>query len=350
MTGDRSEPSATLLLLFGVLLTFAYTLFAYVGLEWAMVAGAGSPVWPAAGVGIAGLLLGGLRLWPAIFIGRILAGWLSGSEQPLWVELMLGGANAVGTWVPVYLIHRLGGIDTRLPSLKDVGRFLVAGAGLGALISATIGAATLTLANSLAQLTAFHLWLSWLVGNFAGGMTTGALILTWSHRRRPLSLHQKLHFIALMVAALLLSWQLFTSAPTAALRTWHLLPVLLWAALAFEVRGAAAILVLVSMMAIWATNNGLGPFIGVEEAPIPLVQQFISVTAVTILLLATIIDERRAREAIRQREERLRAAISASGAGTFHWQFENDFLRCDVDLLALLGVADAPPRRTGWRR
>lgn len=346
MKGDGSEPSATLLLLFGVLLTFAYTLFAYIGLEWAMVAGAGSPVWPAAGVGLAGLLLGGLRLWPAIFIGRMLAGWLSGSEQAVWVELMLGGANAVGTWVPVYIIHRLGGIDTRLRSLKDVGRFLVAGTGLGALISATLGAATLTLANSLAQLAAFQLWLSWLVGNFAGGMTTGALILAWSHRRRPLSAQQKLHFAALMVAALMLSWQLFTSGPTGALRTWHLLPVLVWAALAFEVRGAAAILVLISMMAIWATNNGLGPFAAAEEAPIPLIQQFISVTAVTILLLATIVDERRAGEATRQREERLRAAISASGAGTFHWQFESDLLNCDADLLALLGVAEGqPPRR-----
>jgi PAS domain S-box-containing protein len=124
-----------------------------------------------------------------------------------------------------------------------------------------------------------------------------------------------------------------------------LLPVLVWAALAFEVRGAATILAIISAIATWATNAGLGPFAGLAQAPIPLVQQFIAVTALTTLLLATITDERRAREATRQREERLRAAIEASGAGTFRWRFEQDDLDCDAALLALFDVTPAQAPR-----
>ena len=79
-----------------LVLGLAYTAFACIGLNWAQVMGAGSPVWPASGVAIAGLLLGGLRLWPAIFLGRLAAGWLSGSEQPFWAELLLALANTLG--------------------------------------------------------------------------------------------------------------------------------------------------------------------------------------------------------------------------------------------------------------
>lgn len=43
-------------------LTLAYTLLAVLGLNWAIVGGAGSPVWPASGLAFAGLLIGGVRL------------------------------------------------------------------------------------------------------------------------------------------------------------------------------------------------------------------------------------------------------------------------------------------------
>ena len=59
-------------------LTVVYAICAYFGLNWAMVDGAGSPIWPAAGIGLPGLLLGGMRLWPAIVIGRTLAAIMSG--------------------------------------------------------------------------------------------------------------------------------------------------------------------------------------------------------------------------------------------------------------------------------
>ena len=61
-------------------LGIAYWLTAVLGLQWAVVNGAGSPVWPAAGVGLAGLLLGGIRLWPAILIARLAAAITTGSD------------------------------------------------------------------------------------------------------------------------------------------------------------------------------------------------------------------------------------------------------------------------------
>lgn len=325
--------------LFLTLFTLSYTAFAYIGLNWAMVSGAGSPVWPASGIGLAGLLIGGLRAWPAIFIGRILAALLSGSQQPLWADAMIGCANVLGTIGPVLVIRRLGGIDPRLPTLPDVGRYLFGGAALGACISAAIGTVTLMVSSGVGLDRASALFANWAIGNFAGAVTLGPLVLSWSDRSRPLSLGQRLHLAILAVAAATAALLVFTGPADEALRTWHLLPIMVWAALAFDVRGASLVLFITSALAVWGTSQAMGPFASharIGPNSIPLLQQFIAVTALTTLFLATIADERRTKEALRAREERLRAAVEASGAGTFRWRFQSDILDCDDALSHLL--------------
>lgn len=326
---------------FLILFTLSYTLFAYIGLNWAMIAGAGSPVWPAAGIGLAGLLLGGLRAWPAIFIGRVLAALLSGSQQPLWADMVIGLANVAGTIGPVLVIRRLGGIDPRLPTLPDMARYLFGGAALGACISAAIGTLTLMLSCNVGIANASLLFTNWAVGNFAGAVTLGPLVLSWADRGRRLSLGQLVHLALLIVAAGIAAFLVFNGPANEALRTWHLLPIMVWAALAFDVRGASLVLVITAAIAVWGTSQDMGPFSNqflVGSRAIPLLQQFIAVTALTTLFLATIADERRTKEALRAREERLRAAVEASGAGTFRWQFHSDLLECDDALLHLLRI------------
>src|SRR4028119_499730 len=44
-------------------LTAIYFVLTVLGLQWATLNGAASPVFPAAGVALAGLVLGGIRLW-----------------------------------------------------------------------------------------------------------------------------------------------------------------------------------------------------------------------------------------------------------------------------------------------
>jgi two-component sensor histidine kinase/PAS domain-containing protein len=95
------------------------------------------------------------------------------------------------------------------------------------------------------------------------------------------------------------------------LRTWHVFPVLVWAALAFELRGATIAVSIVAIAAIWAADQGLGPmtamaFIGTGQ--ISLVQQFIAITALTILALAVVADERRAKNGLADRGRLLRLA------------------------------------------
>ena len=76
------------------LLVVAYTAAAVAGLQFALVSGAASPIWPAAGIALACVLNAGRRMWPGIVIGAIAAYQLTDAEIPLWVQLVVSLGNA----------------------------------------------------------------------------------------------------------------------------------------------------------------------------------------------------------------------------------------------------------------
>jgi PAS domain S-box-containing protein len=57
-------------------------------------------------------------------------------------------------------------------------------------------------------------------------------------------------------------------------------------------------------------------------------------------------DRKAAEEALREREERLRAALSASGTGTFRWNTRTNEFSCDHALDSLLGLSPGKPVET----
>ncbi|MFL6862815.1 MAG: PAS domain S-box protein, partial [Allosphingosinicella sp.] len=277
----------------GVLLFLVYWALAVVGLQWARHGGAGSAVWPAFGVSIAGLVVGGPRLWPAIFLGRLAAGIAIGSPQPLWAELAIAATNAGADLAGALILLRLGRIDLALRARRDV-LWLAGAVGFAAALSGTLGAAILTVSGGLDWHGTLHAWTGWALGNFVSGLTLTPLILGWLYGEPLLRKRAgACHFLACMASVTLLAWLVFTPSVAPWLRSWHLFPVLIWAALAFYVRGAAASLVIVSAFALWGVSIHSGPLIAPALDPILATQQYISVAALTMLLLAAVSDERR---------------------------------------------------------
>ncbi len=66
-----------------VAVALAYFVLAKLGLRLASINPSASPIWPPTGVALAAVLLGGLRVWPAIFVGAFAA-----------------NATTAGTWKP----------------------------------------------------------------------------------------------------------------------------------------------------------------------------------------------------------------------------------------------------------
>jgi PAS domain S-box-containing protein len=326
---ETARPAAALQLPFIPalgLLTLAYAATAYVGLKWATVGGAGSPVWPASGVALAGLLIGGIRLWPAILIGRLLAAILSGSSQPLWAEASIASANALGAATAILLLQRAGGLDRGFPTLSDLLKYIGCGALVGALISASLGTLTLIFSSGLTLSRAAALFANWTVGNFVGAVILGSAILAWAARSaEPWSGWRWFHLMVVLAATGLASWLTFVWDDGALVRTWHIYPALVWAALAFHLRGASAAILVMALISAWGTSNGLGQIadFAVDSASrLALLQQFIGISGLTILILAVISHERREKEAKAREakhaaasEERLRAVIEQMPIG-----------------------------------
>ena len=100
------------------------------------------------------------------------------------------------------------------------------------------------------------------------------------------------------------------------------IPLLIWAALRFGLGGMSASVLVITMLAIWGTMQGRGPFLAQTPAENALaLQLFILMAATPLLLLAVAIDdERRSKEALRVSEERMslaarERAIGAVGLG-----------------------------------
>lgn len=296
-------------------LTTVYWLLGLTGVSWAVVPGVGSPVWPAAGVATSGLILFGPRFWPAIFLGRFLVAVTINSPQPLWADLLIAGSNTLAAVAPVLLLKRAGIIDCNLASLREMMRFLAIAAAFSALIAATLGSGVLWLHGSLAVESAPSAWLGWASGNFVGVVTVGVLVISWSAGGAlRVTAPQCFHLAAALAATAVVSWLVFEQEQQIALRTWHLYPVLIWAALAFQVRGASAALLLMSSLAVYGTTLGLGPFADINDDPasrVAMLQQFLAVSATTTLLLAAVADERRGKEALARSEQSLREANAA---------------------------------------
>ncbi|HZG08205.1 MAG TPA: MASE1 domain-containing protein [Allosphingosinicella sp.] len=292
----------------GLLLFACYWVLAVIGLQWAQVGGAGSAVWPAFGVSVAGLLLGGWRLWPAIFFGRLLAGLALGTAQPLWAEIAIAAANAGSDLAAAYVLQRFGRIDTALSTRRDV-LWLAAGVACASVLSATLGTVVLTASSGLDAAGAASVWGGWWFGNLVAGLTISPLILAWA---RPggaaLSRRDWGHLAACLFATAALSYLIFNPFITPWLRSWHLFPVLIWAALAFNVRGAAAALLIGSAFALWGVSLGAGPLIHADVDAVLNTQQFVALISLTVLLLAAISNERRQVEPV----ARLAAIASSS--------------------------------------
>lgn len=290
-----------------LLLLVAYVAAGVFSLQWTAIQGAGAAIWIPAGIGMAGLMFGGLRLWPAIFIGRMLAAYLTGTQQPFWAEVAFAMGNAATTAAGVWLLQGRSGITPPLSELRSMLRFLWVTALVPAGLAALIGTTTLYFSSRLAPAELPLTWLRWACGNAASILVITALALGW--RQQPVPPQDRLGFCAMLVASAVGAACVFMAGPEVPLLAWHLYPLLIWAALRHGVLGAASALLIVESAAIAGVVMGVGPFMLLAPNPVSALfylQQFLVLTASTILLLAAVALERRDKAALERAQAALR--------------------------------------------
>ena len=197
-----------------------------------------------------------------------------------------------------------------LDRLRDV-MTLAFLAGGSMLISATGGTLTLALTDKIGSDGAGLAWLVWWVGDALGVVLFAPLLLTFSTPTPgPDPIRENPREAALLAAAAIVGAE-FVFRTTIPLP--HLLyPFAIWAALRFSQRGASAMTVLLSAVAIVQTVGGDGPFTGMTRTTNLLsLQAFNGTIAIAALSLAAVMLERRAaQDALRRSADELEERVA----------------------------------------
>jgi PAS domain S-box-containing protein len=330
------------------LLALAYWATGFLGLRWSIVPGAGTALWPAAGVAFAGLVIGGLRLWPAIVAGRLLIAYTVDSPQPVWADFTFSVGTMLGALVPAWLFARYRLFDPALRRMRDV-IWLAFGAGAGgAAISASFGTAALWLAGTDAERLP-NVWRNWWFGFAVGVVVVAPLILSWWYRRAEgLRARSWLHLAVALATVAFLASLVFLWGESPMLRVWHILPAFVWVAIAFQVRGVTIALAIASVAAVWAAIVGSGPM-ALDELNVAgqllLTQEFMAISAVTMLFLAAAVDERRDLES----QARLAAIVSSSADAMISYSRNGRIRSWNSGAEALFGYSEEEALAADYR-
>jgi signal transduction histidine kinase len=246
-------------------------------------------VWLPVGVGISFLYFGGLRLWPGVLAGDLIAN----QYQTLPVGSAIGQSigNVLEVVIATALLRRLTK-GRPLESVAGVFGVLIAVC-VGTAESATVGPLSLRLGGVITTADLPHVWHTWWLGDTAGALIVVPFALAWW---RPLRfrwdsgrvLEGSILLLAIMV---LTELALRSDRPL----SYIVFPAFTWAALRFGTRGATFAVAFAAGYTLWKTAHHAGPFV-VSSLPRSTLstQLYVVVASVSTMFLAAVVSERAA--------------------------------------------------------
>jgi len=280
-----------------LLLLIIYIFTGILGLKLQAVHTFATFIWLPTGIAVTALLLGGYRLWPAIFLGAFAVNLFIGA--PPFVAIGIAVGNTLEPLIDCLILRYLG-FHTNLESNRDLLGLTLFAVPIGATISATFGIASLLMGNILSPDTFLTTGAAWWIGNLLSGYLVVPFLLLWFipirlNNPSPQRVFESIIAILFLLLSCLFLFtdSFFMTSPTAH-RTYIIFPPLIWIALRFGQRATITAIVLIALTAVITTLNGLGPFVGNDIAISFLyLQVFMATISLTSMILATIINEHR---------------------------------------------------------
>jgi signal transduction histidine kinase len=246
-------------------------------------------VWLPVGVGSAYLYLRGLRFWPGVLVGDLLAN--DYGALPIGSALGQTAGNVLEVLVAAYLLRRLGRRVDLLGSVKGVAWMLFPFAA-ATTVSASVGSISLRLGGVVTTHSIPTVWRTWWLGDACGALVVVPLVLAWAQPLHP-TMRRRYLEAALMIVSVAGLSALATASPHSLV--YLAFPGLIWAALRFGQRGATLSVLIVVGFAIWNTTHLNGPFhFHSITRTVLSTQLFIAVAAISSLYLAAVVSEREA--------------------------------------------------------
>jgi len=312
-------------------LTLIYVLAGKLGLTFTAVHASASPIWPPTGIAIASLLLFGPWVWPAITIGAFVVNMTTAGSVA--TSLAIAGGNTLEVVMIARFVEEFAA--GRYAFARPRTAFIFSAAVLpGAVVSASVGVASLALGGYASTSDLTIVWTTWVFGNVTGSLIITPALLLWANDRRirPL-LERPLELGVTGLALIVLGEAVFGGYSPAALRHYPLafvsIPPLLWIALRFERRAAALAVLLLSSIALHGTVHGHGPFSDLPPTHSLLVAQaFAATMALTTFVVAALAWSRERESALLQTIiDRIPIMITMSHPSTRIMRLNHEFER-----------------------
>src|SRR6266542_32863 len=297
-----------------------------------------TPVWPPSGFAFAIILLLGYRVAPGIMLGAFAANiFIFLFNKPcdwptaIWSSFVVGIGNTGESLVGYYLLKKMIpniAVNNFFLKVNNIFRFSFI-AGIMCLVSCTIGATAVFLAQIITSNQYSIVWFTWWLGDFSGVLLIAPFILIWTKSfQAPSTIFipswkRKTEAAALFLTVLLCSGFIFDNwFFSLSIFKWAfwIIPVLAWAALRFNQRETVTAIALCSAIAIWGTVNRHGPFavLSLNESLLT-VQAFVSIMVITQLALHASVYERRQTEAtLRDSSNQLEIRVQVRTAELVH--------------------------------
>jgi PAS domain S-box-containing protein len=358
-----------------IILAVLYVILGKLGLLLAFVHVSASPVWPPSGLALAALLLKGPQLWPGVLLGAFLVNITTAGTALSTLGIATG--NTLEALLGMYLVNRFANGANAFARAQDVFTFALA-AICSTAVSPTVGVTSLAGLGQADWSQYGFIWLTWWLGDAAGELVVGPLVVLWALSPRPQWTPQQwregvwLVLVLVGIGGVLFGGLLpMKNYPLSFLTV----PVLVWAGFRFGARETATAVCLLSGFALWGTLTGRGPFV-TESAneSLLMLQAFMAVISVMSLALTAAVSEneqthaalrqahddldrrvqertkalqteiserKRAEEILREKSLLLTQAQHVARVGSWRWDIASDIVTWSEELYQLYGVSPA---------
>jgi signal transduction histidine kinase len=314
----------------------AYVAAAKLGIELSVAQGVITPVWAPTGIALAGLLLLGRNLWPAVAFGALIANATSGASFLDAAGISVG--NTLEAVVGATLLLRAD-IRPALDRVRDVFALVVLGALVSPVLAASNGIGVLSLSGEVHNAGAS--WLLWWIGDGMGALIVTPLLLiatTCPWRDFPRAA-QRLEAAVVGAAIAGVSAAVFFGGGW---RYPHVIfPLLIWATLRFRQPGAVFGSFLVTAIAVAGAIHGSLP-LGEHNTTqlVEIVEGLLAAVVVSLFLLGAVLTERvRAVEGLAE-------AQRLAQLGSWEWDIARDRITWSEELYRLFAIDPGSTRLT----
>ncbi|MCU1273021.1 MAG: Chemotaxis protein methyltransferase CheR, partial [Bryobacterales bacterium] len=329
------------------LVALVYLVAAKLGLRLAVVHPYATAVWPPTGIALATLLLFGRGLWPGVLIGAFVANLTTSATVTAGGALAsigIAAGNTLEALLGAYLVQRFAAGRHAFDRARNVFAFAVLAAVVSTVVSAAFGVASLSLSGLASWKDAGAIGVTWWIGDAGGDLVFAPALILWLENWRiRWSRAQLLETVIAVLAAGTLAVVSFTSLlvphkPGLGL-AFLSTPALLWVAFRCGRREAAAALLLVDAIAIWAWMHGM---ISGELSPtyLPLeLQAYMGVTSIMLLAAAAEVFQReRQQTQLEESERELRLVTDDAPIYLAHYDREGRYQFVNVAYAARFGL------------